>query len=550
MFSILNSIELNLKKKESFWQFPEEKKTMTLTEIYEEGEHFCRALKELPVKKGDRVGIMLDNRSGYVPLLIGIWKCNAVAVPLRPKKGKYFNIYNYLGYVNENCQFKVLVVSDEIDPTVLERWNSIAEKAPAIKLSNLIHTVSSRPFHHTMPSIEPDDIAVIQYSSGSTGNPKGVIVTHRMMINQIKQINHEIRCNDNTIKSSASWMPFNHDMGLFIGILNPLYIGADNLLASPVYYMLKPSRWFTLMSNLKTDIHFTTNSAMLASARSLSRLDPVHLDFSRLYIYFAAEKVSPKVLETIYNILLPFNMTHYNFCIGYGMAENTLGASSTKTRKITISNFFMDHERKIIPTDDNNSHTFKVVSVGTPHENTEITIRDMYDNILPELTMGEINIEGPSVMPGYYNNTNDTKKALAGNRLRTNDLGFLYNKELYFYSRKDDLLIMGGRNIVPDDIEKSVEVLPFVRNTVLVGLDDLDNGNLNLILLAEYRKKPDNSLLEDHRREIQKKIFADFDLLIRNVRFCEKDDVEKTSSGKKRRKVIAKRLLEYSLKTF
>jgi acyl-CoA synthetase (AMP-forming)/AMP-acid ligase II len=370
-----------------------------------------------------------------------------------------------------------------------------------------------------------------------------------MMMAQLQNIlyNHIGSRRGWPIESLASWMPVNHDMGLFIGVLSAVYTGCSNLLAPPSYYMRNPSRWFQLLSDYKVDMTFSTNSVLASTLPVLRRLHKRDdVDLSMLHLYIGAEKVSPVIVRRCYDILEPLNLKRENVHIGYGMAENALGAACTRTDVISQKRFKFIDSNRLQEVDHKDANTIELVALGTPDRLHDITIRNADDHILPELTLGEINIESPCVTPGYYNNEAITGEKLAEGRLRTGDMGFCYQGELYFYSRKDDMIVAAGRNIVPDDIEGIVEELPFVRPTAscLIGLENRETGTLEINLFVEVKENADEAELREYRNKIQAYVYESLDVMINRILFCVKGTVEKTSSGKKRRKVVQQRYSE------
>ncbi len=546
--SLLSLILSNLEKGNPIWRFPEENITVKFSQIWDESIRLAKIFKKLGIRRQDRVGVLLNNCSTYIPILLAIWCCNAIIVPLRTRQGKFFNVNNYLGRVDEDCQFRLILFDDNVEIRMLEKMRSISQTS-ALRIGEFLHCEGIEG-DMPLPEILPDDLAVIQYSSGSTGHPKGVIVTHRMVISQVKEIVRELmkRRGCIEIRSMASWLPFYHDMGLFMGIFVPLYTFSQNMLSSPRYYMTKPNRWFTMMNEQCCNVHLTTNTAMKYSIRALKRLSNAEWDLSQLYIYLGAEKVFPKVVRGLISVLSPLNMGANNISVGYGMAENTLVAVSTPEGSIKIVRFRSNGKHGFVPVDGNDAESFELVSVGTPHSGVMVTVRDNEGHVLPELSLGEICIEGPCVMTGYYNNDVATKIALDGRILRTADQGFFYKGELFFFSRKDDLIIIGGSNIDPEDVETSIEELPFIRRSALVSIETDDRQKL--VLLVEYNGQIGHQEIEDKRVILRKKIMEDFELLVNEVHFCQKDDIELTSSGKKRRKVIAQRFKHNEFSVF
>ena len=546
--SLLRLILSNLEKGNPIWRFPEENITVKFSQIWNESTRLAKICKKLGIERQDRVGVLLNNCSTYIPILLAIWRCNAIIVPLRTRQGKFINVNSYLGRVDKDCQFRLILFDDKVENRMLEKMRNISQTG-ALHIGEFLHCEGIEG-DMPLPEILPDDLAVIQYSSGSTGHPKGVIVTHRMVIFQVKELVRELikRRGCTEIRSMASWLPFYHDMGLFMGIFVPLYTFSQNMLSSPRYYMTKPNRWFTMMNEQCCNVHVTTNTAMKYTIRALKRLSNADLDLSQLYIYLGAEKVFPKVVRGLISVLSPLNVGANNISVGYGMTENTLTAVSTPEGPIKIVRFRCVDGYRYVPVEDDNHKSIELVSVGTPHSGVMVTVRDNEGHVLPELSLGEICIEGPCVMPGYYNNDVATKLALDGRILRTADQGFFYKGELFFLSRKDDLIIVGGSNIDPEDVETSIEELPFIRRSALVSIETDDRQKL--VLLAEYNGQIGHQGTEEKRIILHKKIMEDFELLVNEVHFCQKDDIELTSSGKKRRKSIVQRFENNELKVF
>ena len=201
------------------------------------------------------------------------------------------------------------------------------------------------------------------------------------------------------------------------------------------------------------------------------------------------------------------------------------------------------------PVDPDTPGAFALVAVGEADLNHDITVRDEQGVILPELVLGEIYIKSPCTSPGYFNNPALSVVAFPEGHFRSGDLGFYYQGELYFYARKDDMIIIGGRNIIPNDIEECVESLAFVRPTTscLVARENTGSGAQELLLLIEINPNTEPELLKEQAITVQKQVMLNLDVLVQRVIFCAKGTVEKTSSGKKRRKVIRDRLLNNQL---
>jgi acyl-CoA synthetase (AMP-forming)/AMP-acid ligase II len=535
--------------RQHLWRFPAHKVELPLGDIVSSGTTYASALRSLGVGAGDRVGLVLENGPEYPSILLGIWACGAIAVPLRSSGGLRFDMAGFLRDIDSECRFTVLIVEDDASEAAVADWIGAPGRRGVRQcalrgLADGAERVKPSPLHGS-------DLAVLQYSSGSTARPKGVMVTHAMIRDQLVQIDAEYRygCGGQSIRSSGSWLPFHHDMGLFIGILYPLFASADNVLASPLYYMRDPKRWFRMQAEHRVDWNFTTNLAMANSVASLLRLDPAAVDLSRLYVYLAAEKVSPVVLERTCAALGRLGTPRDHVRVGYGMAENALAVASTKDGAVRSVRVRAVNETALTFADASDPESTEVVSIGKAHVNTSVTIRDDAGRTLPDMTVGEICVEGPCVTPGYYNDSAKTAQHLAGGRLRTRDLGFCLDGELYFLARKDDILNVGGRNIAPDDVEDCVESMERIPagGAVLIDVPAPATGKTELVLLVELPGKLSPGEAAECKTMLQRHVLTERGLLINRVAFARKNALEKTSSGKKRRKIIRERFVRQEL---
>jgi fatty-acyl-CoA synthase len=313
--------------------------------------------------------------------------------------------------------------------------------------------------------------------------------------------------------------------------------------------MRDPKRWFRLQAEYSVSWNFTTNLAMANSVAALRRLDPATIDLSRLHVYLAAEKVSPVVLRQSREALARLGMPEDHLRVGYGMAENALAVTSTKDGPLHTVRVCQVGETGLRFAAAGDPDSIEVVSIGRAHVNTTVTIRDDNGRVLPDFSLGEICVEGPCVTPGYYNDPAKTAQQIVDGRLRTRDIGFRLDDEFYFVARKDDVLVVGGRNISPDDIEDCVEGVGHVPAgaAVLIDVPVEETGKTELVLLVEISERLSEDEAAACRNMLRHRVLQERGVLINRVAFARRHALEKTSSGKKRRKVIRDRFVRHEL---
>ncbi len=527
------------------WWFPHQDLRMTVADLDGRAFAYAHRLAELGIRRGDRIGLALSNVLFYVALLVALWRLNAVPVPLRPYRGRGKGYGPYLQGAEAACDFHGIIHDADIPDSVFADW-SLRTGKPVIAADHL----AQLPQRIAVPALsltQPDDIALLQLTSGTMGDPKAVIVTHAMMMRQLRYLSDcHVYYTGHNVRSAASWLPIHHDMGLFTGVLLPLFDGSHNLLAPPLFYMRNPRRWFELLSEVRADLNFATNTSVLVACDALSRRgDGPRIDLSSLQLYFGAEKVTGAVLRRAAAVLGPLNLTPERMHVGYGMAENALAATRTPRCGVREETVAIDRDGpiKLVTPDSVGAQT--VVSVGRPLAGYDISIRDRHGQRLAELSLGEIHVAGPCVTPGYFRNPEATRRFFSDRALRTGDWGFIHDGELFFVGRKDDLLNIGGRKLVPDDVEHTAEALEFVGpgRACLLAIEDARRGTQIPLLLIESPKNVSPKTVTEWMARIRDAILDQHDLLMTRILFCAKGVIEKTSSGKKRRKLIKLRYL-------
>ena len=402
---------------------------------------------------------------------------------------------------------------------------------------------------HCSPSIAPEDLAFLQYTSGSTGNPKGVMISHGNLMDNEEAIAQAFCHNENTI--FVGWLPLFHDMGLIGNVLQPIYLGIPSILMSPLAFIQKPVRWLQAISKYRATTSGGPNFAYDLCVEKVKPEQFEKLDLSSWEVAFnGAETVRSQTLEQFFKKFAPCGFRSRAFYPCYGMAETTLFATGGLKTKEPITREFKELESN------------SLVGCGKSWRDHQIVIVDPQTKTCCNSgEIGEIWISGNSVAKGYWNQTQLSRETFfatcreMGEKqfLRTGDLGFLVEEELFVTGRLKEVIIIRGQNHYPQDIEYTVQQShPALRLNggavfaVEVGM----NGQTKLVIVQEVEQR---FLKELDTKEVTKRIVSSVTeqhgLPIHKTVLIKSGSLPKTSSGKIQRHICRQQFLNNELKT-
>ena len=328
------------------------------------------------------------------------------------------------------------------------------------------------------PQSGPETVIFLQYTSGSTGSPKGVVITNKSLL--ANQEMKRLSCDSDENSVILSWVPFYHDLGLIGGVVHPVYVGATSILMSPMDFLQKPIRWLSAITRYKVTFSAGPNFAFDMCVAKIAPEDRKGLDLkSWTMALVGAEPISAKTLERFTQAFEPHGFKPTAFFQGYGLAEAVLSVSSGAIGKMhnTLKVNSQDlHKNIVTPATDGD--TIEVVSCGLPLTDQEIIIVHSETlAALPEMQVGEVWIRGDNVTRGYWNRPDATRETFQGYTtepqggpyLKSGDLGFFHDGELYITGRIKELIIIRGQNHYPTDIEETISQLEWNHDALRPG---------------------------------------------------------------------------------
>ncbi|WP_052045881.1 type I polyketide synthase [Candidatus Paracaedibacter symbiosus] len=402
------------------------------------------------------------------------------------------------------------------------------------------------------PKLQLDDIAFLQYTSGSTGDPKGVAISHSNILDNARLIRPAYGLDKENV-TIVSWLPPYHDMGLIGGILSPLYSGVPSILMAPLTFMMHPLKWLKVITDYKGTISGGPNFAFDYCVERIKPEMKLELDLSSWDCAFnGAEPINFKTLERFYHAFKDCGLRWESLFPSYGMAETTLfiaGAALGEGPIIkTVSAAGLQDGKVFPPQDEEDLYTY--VSSGRPRMKVAI-VEPQTAQRLGEDEIGEIWVQGASVAQGYWQRPQETRETFAakiageeGNYLRTGDLGFMKDGELYIAGRIKDMIIVHGRNYYPQDIEYvSQNSHPLIKSSgcAAFSLDTL--GEEKICVVVEIQDKGPETYPEIVQA-IRKAVLEELELHINRLILIPPRALPKTTSGKVQRRKTKKMICD------
>lgn len=492
------------------------------------------ALKQRGLVEGETVAIMLPTDPGFFYVFFGTLLAGGVPVPIYPP----FRMHMLEAYAKteahilNSAQVRILVTFERA-----EKLSRLLQTfVPSLKHVTTVKELLDAQEFSTPFVAKADNFGLIQYTSGSTSDPKGVLLTHANLLANIRAYGKAIAVRPDDV--AVSWLPLYHDMGLIGMWLGSLYFGVPLVLLTPFSFLNHPERWLWAIHYHRGTLSGAPNFAYELCVRKIDHAMMEGLDLSSWRMAAnGAEKVYPRTLQQFADKFASCGFKREALLPVYGLAESTVGLAIPELGHV----FHVDHvdrkqfeeARHAVPSQDKNALAF--VACGVPIEGHEIRIVDENDKELPERHIGSLQFRGPSSMQGYYNNPKATAAAYHDGWIDSGDLAYQADKEIYITGRRKDLIIKAGRNLYPAEIEELVGTIQGVRQGCVTAFAvDSERGTEQLVVVAEIREKKshENAVISER---INEAIVSALDIVPDHIVLVPPHTVPKTSSGKLQR---------------
>ena len=505
--------------------------------------------------EGERALLLYPAGLEFVAAFFGCLYAGVVAVPAYPPRRN--RKLSRIEAIVDDAQAKVALTTSQ----VLERVQPVLDETPDLKRLTWLATDQLPPdIDHDWqaPDVHGDTLAFLQYTSGSTGTPKGVVLTHANLMHNSALIAYAFEHTRSG--SGVFWLPSYHDMGLIGGILQPMYIGQPNVLLSPMSFLQKPLRWLQAISKYRCTISGGPNFAYDLCVRKVTPEQCATLDLSRWDLAFnGAEPVRAETIDAFTKAFEGCGFRREAFYPCYGMAEATLIVSGGfKSAPPVVRSFdgrSLENNQVVDALPDEDSAR-ELVGSGGNLLDQRIVIADpeTLKSAAPD-QVGEIWVSGPSVAQGYWSRKEETQHTFRahlvdtgeGPFLRTGDLGFIQDGELFITGRLKDLIIIRGLNHYPQDIESTVDrsharLRPGNSAAFTATIQDRER----LIVVAEIERRQQRDL-EAVFEAIRREVAAEHEVQIDAIALIKAGSIPKTSSGKIQRHACRQAFLDGTL---
>jgi 1-acyl-sn-glycerol-3-phosphate acyltransferase len=519
------------------WRSDSDEHRITYGELAASARAAASGLLKQGVQPGDRVAIMLPTEAGFFFAFFGVLMAGGIPVPIYPpfRRSQIEEHLRRQAGILRNAEASILITNQEIH-------NVGALLFGLVESLRRIETIEKLQRYE--PLAEPvladaDTVGLIQYTSGSTGDPKGVVLSHANLLANIRAMGEIMQASSSDV--FVSWLPLYHDMGLIGAWLGSLYYGAQAIIMPPLAFLADPARWLWTIHRHRGTLSAAPNFAFELCLKNIRDQDIEGLDLSSLrMVVNGAEPVSPSTIRRFTERFAPYGFRPEAMAPVYGLAECSVGLAFPPPGRLPI----IDHVQRdalarqgmALPAAPEDPSALEFPACGQPIPRHQVRIVDDRGSELPERREGRLQFKGPSTTKGYYRNEEKTRTLFDGDWLESGDRAYVAGGDVFITGRIKDMIIRAGRNIYPHELEELVGNIDGVRKgcVAVFASPDVRTGTERLVVLAETRLT-DPEQLERLRQRIIEASAALLELPPDEVVLAPPRTVPKTSSGKIRR---------------
>lgn len=511
--------------------------TLTYEQLWQEARQKASGLQALGVVPGETVAIMLPTGRDYFLSFIGVLMAGAIPVPIYPP-ARLAQLEEHLQRhtgILQNCQASTLITVAEakmVAALLKTRVESLRNVVAAQELQG-----DATAF--LQPPVSGQDTAFLQYTSGSTGNPKGVVLTHANLLANLRAMGTVVKVTSRDV--FVSWLPLYHDMGLIGAWFGSLYFGLELVVMSPLAFLAKPQRWLWAIHKYGGTLSASPNFGYELCCKRIRTEDMEGLNLAHWRLAFnGAEQVSPASMAQFTQRFQPLGFRPEAMQPVYGLAEVSLGLAfsdlAMPPQADCVQRETFSRTGKAVAANGDGGDVLRFVNCGQPLPGNEVRIVGEDGRELPERREGHLEFRGPSSTSGYYRNPAATQELFNGDWRRSGDRAYIAGGDIFITGRSKDIIIRAGRNIYPHELEQAVGKLPGVRKGCVAafGARDQQQQTERLVVMVE------TSVTDDAARQaLQEQITSTASKLLDmppdEVLLVAPHTVLKTSSGKIRR---------------
>ena len=511
---------------------------VTYKTLLEQSYSYTKEYIRSDIQQGDVIILVLQHSLDLIYAYFGAVLAGAVPsmMPFLTEKlipEKYQQDFQSLIQI---IQPKAIVTYKDFKQEVFDQFDKALPVEHIFLCEDVVHSGDILP--EKLPGLgrDVDSVVLLQHSSGTTGLQKGVALSHQAVFNQLDNYANVLNL-DAQKDVIVSWLPLYHDMGLIACYLMPILYGIPLVMMSPFDWVRAPYQLLTSISQYKGTLCWLPNFAYNFCAKKIRAAQIEGVDLSSLRaVTNCSEPMRYESHQEFLNRFAPFGFKESALAASYAMAENvfavTQGGIDSPVVKEYINRDSLQLQKRAVPAKDSEAQII-MLSTGKPLKNVSVAIVGEKDNFLDERQVGEVLVKSDCLFNGYYNRPDLTKKSFLKEWFRTGDFGYMADGELYITGRKKDLIIVGGKNIYPQDLEAIAMEVEGVHpgRTVAFGVFNEKSGTEDVVLVAEV--DVDSEFLKEKiSREIKDKVTRNSAIALRHVYLVDEKWLIKTSSGK------------------